>query len=197
MVSVIGVHARGEDHRIVQLVGNLFVCSRANGSCCCGWEEKGRASLSNELWSDEWEKRAIRNRVHLTFTGCLGPCMAGNNAMLQIYGHSIWLNDLNAPEIVAQVFDYIEDVLCCGEVGDPPEGLRGHVIARYVGQSGDSEDGAPGALDCDDIDPVCLMTVDPATVKQRVEHEGRTIYFCAPSCRKLFLANPAAYLSVG
>jgi YHS domain-containing protein len=194
MVSVIRVHARGEDHRVVQLVGNLFVCSRANGSCCCGWDEKGRTPFDNELWSHEWEKRAIRNRIHLTFTGCLGPCMAGNNAMLQIYGHSIWLNDLNAPAIVPQVFDYIEEVLRCGEVVEAPEGLRGHVIARYVGQGGDSED---GVLDCDGIDPVCLMTVDPVTAGHRVEHDGRTIYFCAPSCRKLFLANPAAYLSVG
>jgi len=39
------------------------------------------------------------------------------------------------------------------------------------------------------------MTVDPATATLKVEYEGRTVLFCAPSCRKLFLKNPAAYLS--
>lgn|GEM_PF-4090957 len=31
------VHARGEAFRIVQLVGNLLVCSKEHGNCCCGW----------------------------------------------------------------------------------------------------------------------------------------------------------------
>jgi hypothetical protein len=33
--------ARGEDFRIVQLQGQLLVCARQHGSCCCGWDEKG------------------------------------------------------------------------------------------------------------------------------------------------------------
>ena len=33
-------------------------------------------------------------------------------------------------------------------------------------------------------DPVCGMTVDPATAKGgRVEHEGREYAFCGPKCR--------------
>lgn len=35
------------------------------------------------LWGNEWERRKTRNRIHLTFTGCLGPCAAGNNALRQ------------------------------------------------------------------------------------------------------------------
>jgi len=73
-ISAVRVRARGEDFRIVQVQGNLFVCSRANGNCCCGWEEKGRWVFDNQHWADEWERRRIRNRLHLTFTGCLGPC---------------------------------------------------------------------------------------------------------------------------
>ena len=71
------VSARGEDFRIVQLQGQLFVCTRQNGSCCCGWEEKGRLPFDpGRLWGDEWERRRIRNRLHLTFTGWLLPCYA-------------------------------------------------------------------------------------------------------------------------
>jgi cobaltochelatase CobN len=72
-VSAVKVRARGEDFRIVQVQGNLFVCSRANGNCCCGWGEKGRFVFDNSHRADESERRMIRNRLHLTFTGCLGP----------------------------------------------------------------------------------------------------------------------------
>jgi len=95
---VVRVRARGEEFRIVQLQGNLFVCTRQNGSCCCGWVEKGRLPFDpDSLWGQEWERRKIRNRLHLTFTGCLGPCAVGNNAMLQLLGRSIWVKDLNDP----------------------------------------------------------------------------------------------------
>jgi Cu+-exporting ATPase len=45
------------------------------------------------------------------------------------------------------------------------------------------------------IDPVCGMSVDPHTAKQRAEHAGRTYYFCSPGCRTKFLENPAKYLN--
>ena len=46
------------------------------------------------------------------------------------------------------------------------------------------------------IDPVCGMTVNPATAKFRAEHDGRTYYFCCGGCQAKFTADPAP-LSVG
>jgi len=43
-------------------------------------------------------------------------------------------------------------------------------------------------------DPVCGMTVDPATAATSIEHEGQTYHFCAKGCAKTFTANPGAYL---
>jgi YHS domain-containing protein/uncharacterized membrane protein YraQ (UPF0718 family) len=42
------------------------------------------------------------------------------------------------------------------------------------------------------IDPVCEMTVDPATALP-ADVEGTTYYFCAAHCRDLFVSNPAAF----
>jgi Cu+-exporting ATPase len=43
-------------------------------------------------------------------------------------------------------------------------------------------------------DPVCGMTVDPATAKGgRVKHGGREYAFCGPRCRDKFRADPAGY----
>jgi Cu+-exporting ATPase len=43
-------------------------------------------------------------------------------------------------------------------------------------------------------DPVCGMTVDPATAKYRARHGGQDFYFCAASCQARFEADPDAFL---
>jgi len=45
------------------------------------------------------------------------------------------------------------------------------------------------------IDPVCGMSVDPATAKHRAEYRGHPYYFCSAGCRTKFIANPQKYLS--
>ncbi|MCR4524417.1 MULTISPECIES: heavy metal translocating P-type ATPase [Bosea] len=42
-------------------------------------------------------------------------------------------------------------------------------------------------------DPVCGMTVDPATAKHRAAHAGQTYFFCSAGCQNKFEADPAAY----
>ncbi len=44
-------------------------------------------------------------------------------------------------------------------------------------------------------DPVCGMTVDPATAKHRAEHAGASYFFCSARCREKFTAEPARYLT--
>ena len=41
------------------------------------------------------------------------------------------------------------------------------------------------------LDPVCGMTVDPASSKPRFEHQGETFHFCSAGCRTRFAADPA------
>jgi Cu+-exporting ATPase len=44
-------------------------------------------------------------------------------------------------------------------------------------------------------DPVCGMSVDPATAKHKAEHAGATYYFCSAGCREKFAADPARFLN--
>jgi P-type Cu+ transporter len=44
------------------------------------------------------------------------------------------------------------------------------------------------------IDPVCGMTVDPATAAGSYEYKGTTYYFCNPRCRERFAAAPETFL---
>jgi P-type Cu+ transporter len=43
-------------------------------------------------------------------------------------------------------------------------------------------------------DPVCGMTVTPATSKHRFDYRGETFHFCSAGCRTKFAADPASYL---
>jgi YHS domain-containing protein len=42
-------------------------------------------------------------------------------------------------------------------------------------------------------DPVCNMNVDEKTAKLKSEYNGKTYYFCAPSCKSTFDKNPEKY----
>src|SRR5207245_10732448 len=107
--------------------------------------------------------------------------------------------DLNQTALAPMVFDYIEAMLAAGKVLSTPAGLQGHVYERFVEPPSWEfiplvESGSANGDGLDRLDPVCLMEVDPATARHAVEYGGQTIAFCAPSCKKLFLADPQAYL---
>ena len=44
-------------------------------------------------------------------------------------------------------------------------------------------------------DPVCGMSVDPATAKYKFEHGGKAYFFCCAHCLEKFRADPIRYLS--
>ncbi len=44
-------------------------------------------------------------------------------------------------------------------------------------------------------DPVCGMSVDPATAATSIEHEGHLYYFCSQHCAQAFAAEPGTYVS--
>ncbi len=45
------------------------------------------------------------------------------------------------------------------------------------------------------VDPVCGMTVDPASAAGHVEYRGHTYYFCCQHCVEKFKANPERFLA--
>jgi Cu+-exporting ATPase len=46
------------------------------------------------------------------------------------------------------------------------------------------------------IDPVCGMTVEPATAAAAWEHEGATFLFCSVGCMERFRADPVTFLTM-
>jgi len=54
---------------------------------------------------------------------------------------------------------------------------------------------APATTEAAAIDPVCGMTVQPATAAGSYEYQGKTYYFCATSCLTKFRTDPIHYLT--
>jgi P-type Cu+ transporter len=53
---------------------------------------------------------------------------------------------------------------------------------------------SPGPAPALETDPVCGMSVDPATSTLHYELDGRRYWFCNPKCRAKFVAHPDEYL---
>ena len=70
---------------------------------------------------------------------------------------------------------------------------RSVAAAAPHGSRPDDRHAPPGAT-AGAVDPVCGMTVDPATAKHRADHDGTTRFFCCAGCRTKFEADPARFL---
>jgi nitrile hydratase accessory protein len=111
------------DGRLVNVArprGHLFVCA---SGCCCGRVEDGFAPVPAELFHGEWERRRLRNVVHLTIGGCLGPCALANVVLLLFDGQAQWFHSVNANELVLVLYDHVDRMLAAGRVLAPPAAL--------------------------------------------------------------------------
>lgn len=62
-------------------------------------------------------------------------------------------------------------------------------------EHGDSPGAGAQAGRAKAIDPVCGMSVDPATAKHQFNYQSQEHYFCSGRCRERFAADPEKYLS--
>jgi cobaltochelatase CobN len=108
--------------------GHLFIC---NG-CCCGRTDKGFPALALDEFKQQWKKRGIRRRLHLTVSGCLGPCPLANVVLLQFHGQSMWFHSINHSDDVNLIYNYVEEMLLADSVLDPPEQLAARRFDRYL-----------------------------------------------------------------
>lgn len=111
------------DGRLVTVArprGQLFVCATG---CCCGRVEAGCAPVADALFHAEWERRRLRNVVHLTIGGCLGPCALANVVLLLFDGQALWFHSVDSDDLVLALYDYVEQMLERDGVQPPPASL--------------------------------------------------------------------------
>jgi cobaltochelatase CobN len=114
------VRSDGRPVNVARPQGQLFVCATG---CCCGRTEDGFAAVPVELYHDEWERRRLRNVVHLTIGGCLGPCALANVVLLLLDGEALWFHGIDTAPRVLALYDHIEAMLAAGHSLPPPDAL--------------------------------------------------------------------------
>jgi cobaltochelatase CobN len=122
------IRADGRAFNIVQHRAHLTYCYTG---CCCGITERGYAAVPVDVYKEEWLKRKIRNDVHLTKGGCLGPCALANVVSLVFDGKSIWFHSVNSEWQVRQIFEYIDSMLKADRFVQPPAELSEYVFNYY------------------------------------------------------------------
>jgi nitrile hydratase accessory protein len=100
--------ADGRPVNVARFRGQLFVCA---SGCCCGRVDDGFAPVPADLYHREWERRRLRNVVHLTIGGCLGPCALANVVLLLFDGQAQWFQSVNSDTLVIALYDHIERML--------------------------------------------------------------------------------------
>ena len=103
--------------------GHLFVCA---SGCCCGRTEDGFAPVPADTFHREWERRRLRNVVHLTIGGCLGPCALANVALLVFDGQAQWFHSVNSDALALALYDHIERMLEADTCLPPPPALAAY-----------------------------------------------------------------------
>ena len=122
------VRADGRTINIVQRRAHLSYCCTG---CCCGRTDRGYAAAPVDTYKSEWLGRKLRQAVHLTKAGCLGPCALANVASLVFDGRSIWFHSVNTPWHVRLIYDYIESMLKADRYVPPPPDLAEYVFNFY------------------------------------------------------------------
>lgn len=183
--------------------GRLTACSLCAGETLAGADSMpgGQRARLDRLES--------QGSIVITYVECLDECERGDVVVARPSGAQrargvgpVWFERLAGDTLTCE----LEQWLSAGGPGAAPvpDPLAELVIAR-TGEPTAAPEAAHSAHHLDDtkenamsdttvIDPVCGMTVDPATAAATAEHDGTTYYFCAKGCQKAFLADPAQFV---
>ena len=114
------VRRDGRRVNVARFRGQLFVCATG---CCCGRTEDGFAPVPTETFHREWERRRLRNVLHLTIGGCLGPCALANVVLLLFDGQTQWFHSIDSDAQALALYDHVERMLVADGCLPPPAAL--------------------------------------------------------------------------
>ncbi|MDB5307814.1 MAG: cobalt chelatase [Gemmataceae bacterium] len=110
-----------------QALGQLIVCK----GCCCGRTDRGRPDVPVEHLKSIWQEAKLNRSIHLTVSGCLGPCDVPNVALILSPDSSDWFGRISGDEAYTALVDWARDCHAAGEFLPPPAALVGHRLDRF------------------------------------------------------------------
>jgi hypothetical protein len=109
-------------------LGQALVCV----GCCCGRTDKGHPAVPVDWLKDQWRKLQLPKKIHLSISGCLGPCDASNVVLLLAGEEQIWLGGLRDQSCYDQLVDWAADCAQAQEIQPLPTGLEPYRMQRFL-----------------------------------------------------------------
>lgn len=112
------------------MLGQMSICD----GCCCGKTEKGHPAVPVQWLKQEWKVRGLLKRVHLSISGCLGPCDVPNVVMITNSEGTQWLGGLNCQRHFSMLADWAEQSKDADQLLPLPKELREFALMPYLDQ---------------------------------------------------------------
>jgi (2Fe-2S) ferredoxin len=109
------------------VLGQINVC---NG-CCCGQTQKGHPEVPVEWLKRDWKYRGLLKRVHLTISGCLGPCDVANVVLVTSPEGTQWLAEITQRRQYELLADWAEQSKIADRLLPLPREFDAHRLAAY------------------------------------------------------------------
>jgi predicted metal-binding protein len=110
-------------------IGQILVCM----GCCCGQPDKGHPAVPAEWLKAEWKKRLLLKKIHLSISGCLGPCDRSNVVAIVTPARSIWLGGIERQDQYRELLDWASACEREGKIQPLPEPLQRLEFGRFHG----------------------------------------------------------------
>ena len=102
-----------------KVIAHVSVCL----GCCCGNTKKGKPAVPDDWLKAEWRARRLLKNVHLSISGCMGPCDVANVVKINSSEGEIWLGDLCEFNQYRDLADWASACHRAGEVLPLPDSL--------------------------------------------------------------------------
>ena len=109
------------------MLGQLSVCT----GCCCGQTSKGHPEVPVEWLKQEWKYRGLLKRVHLTISGCLGPCDVPNVVLITSAEGTQWLGQISQKRQYVMLADWAEQSKLADRLLPLPREFDLHRLAAF------------------------------------------------------------------
>jgi cobaltochelatase CobN len=109
------------------MLAQISICD----GCCCGKTEKGHPAVPVQWLKQEWKLRGLLKRIHLSISGCLGPCDVPNVVMITSSEGTQWLALLNSQRHYAMLADWAEQSKNADELLPLPRELQEFALMPY------------------------------------------------------------------
>jgi hypothetical protein len=109
------------------VLGHVMVCQ----GCCCGNVENGKPAVPVDWLKKEWRRRGLLKRIHLTISGCLGPCDLPNVVTISNEQETIWLGGITKINQYQALIDWASSSKDAGELLPLPKEFRQHTLDPF------------------------------------------------------------------